>query len=790
MKLKHNDKGFTLAELLVVVAILTILGGLVFLAVQNNLRSMTRLEYDNAAKELFVVAQNHLTLAHSQGYYDLTDADAGAKEAPGDEQDHIYYILKNGNEAGPNMLRLMLPDFSAEANLLTGNYIIRYDFERGLVLDVFYSGKVENSGFQLRNRFNHEFSEDEYFDLLNNYRDSEGASKRRERQNYNGQVIGWYGADAPEKPEVLDLKAPRVTVTNADRLTVAIEHENSVNASDGLLVQLHVRGKISGYTKVCSLFQDGQLNEAAKDIGTVGSEKYEIVLDDVTNNGKHFAQLFNTELGTGSPFRGDNSEKLIPGEDIEVWAVCSSTQRIAPICSSGIQTTNSIFADGSRTGKSDAVKTANIASIRHLENLSPAISGIGDSSLEPVNAIRIEAAIQTRDLYWTKADGEKGFVENTDGTVRTLNDSTGNEKTYYPVVPGRSISYDGQNHSISGVKIDANMDAGLFGSLPSASSVKNLELIDFHVTTGHGTAGTLAGSITGTEVTNVFAHNTRGGASEDTLQVTGSGDTGGLIGSMSGGSVSKCAAAVYVNSTGASAGGLIGRASGGSISDSYSGGHTTGNGKYWDNSFAVLSSGAGRVNVRAAREDAGGLIGTSSAAIRNCYSTSSVRGATSAGGFAGNASGTITNCYCTGLVLSADYNGTPADARELVENSYYNAFIGRGSAAVTDSYYYSGSNNSYYAGLGFHTADGESLLELTDNKASAMDSDWESYKAFFGSMTELDGAQPYDNTLVNHYQSRYPFKTIRQLNDTASSGRQESVHFGDWPEAENMIINK
>jgi hypothetical protein len=57
-------------------------------------------------------------------------------------------------------------------------------------------------------------------------------------------------------------------------------------------------------------------------------------------------------------------------------------------------------------------------------------------------------------------------------------------------------------------------------------------------------------------------------------------------------------------------------------------------------------------------------------------------------------------------------------------------------------------------------------------------------------MTELDGAQPYDNTLVGHYQSRDPFKTIRQLRGEAANGRQLSIHFGDWPEVEKMIMNK
>ena len=67
MEKNRKDKGFSLAELLIVVAIVTILLGVSFVAVQNHQRSMTRLEFDTIAKEIFVAAQNHLTAAESQG---------------------------------------------------------------------------------------------------------------------------------------------------------------------------------------------------------------------------------------------------------------------------------------------------------------------------------------------------------------------------------------------------------------------------------------------------------------------------------------------------------------------------------------------------------------------------------------------------------------------------------------------------------------------------------------------------------------------------------------------------
>ena len=51
-------------------------------------------------------------------------------------------------------------------------------------------------------------------------------------------------------------------------------------------------------------------------------------------------------------------------------------------------------------------------------------------------------------------------------------------------------------------------------------------------------------------------------------------------------------------------------------------------------------------------------------------------------------------------------------------------------------------------------------------------------------------AQPYDAKLAQEYRSQYPFKTIKNLDSTASTSyTQVVVHYGDWPEAETLVKN-
>ena len=62
---RNNKHGFTMAEMLIVVAIIGVLSAVSFVAVTQHQRSMERLERDSVAREIFIAAQNHLTMAHS-----------------------------------------------------------------------------------------------------------------------------------------------------------------------------------------------------------------------------------------------------------------------------------------------------------------------------------------------------------------------------------------------------------------------------------------------------------------------------------------------------------------------------------------------------------------------------------------------------------------------------------------------------------------------------------------------------------------------------------------------------
>lgn len=74
MEQKRQNKqkrraAFTLAEFLTVIAIVGILASLSFVAVIHYQRKLRRLEMDQTAKEIFLAAQNHLTLEVSVGRF-------------------------------------------------------------------------------------------------------------------------------------------------------------------------------------------------------------------------------------------------------------------------------------------------------------------------------------------------------------------------------------------------------------------------------------------------------------------------------------------------------------------------------------------------------------------------------------------------------------------------------------------------------------------------------------------------------------------------------------------------
>ncbi len=730
MTKNRKRRGFTLAEMLIVVGIIVILAGVSFVGVQSYQSSSTRLELDTIAKEIFIAAQNHLTEAESQGLLNGLGDSVGypGSLSKGSEKDiidgkqEVYYVLNDGSNK--EALNLLLPDYAVDQTILSGSYLIRYQPSSGKVLDVFYS-RLGTPTFLTR--AGTEFNKDDYGTLMGdepNYR----AGGEGNREKYDGnKIIGWYGGESPI-PTGERLRVPTFEIHNEDTLWVEVTDPNT-SAAEGYRIKLIVIGKTSKAEKYFDL-----INEASPNGRVTGSSgSYQILLDDITQESMHFA-----DLGGG----------FVPGEDLEIKVVSYSTSTLANVAMSATKTTNSLFADPKsvmKNGSDVDNGLASIANIRHLENLDAAVS-----SLEHSDDFAVTKANQIEDLSWTDFMAKTG-KENT----VVYSGATPTEKgCYYPVSPDHAIEYDGQNHSVLNLRVQHTGNAGMFGTLEDSS------------------------------IENVIVRNEVESGTDASLEIKGDGYAGGLVGYMEGGSVTNCAVAVYVNG-GDAAGGLIGKAeSGVTVSGCYAGGHTK-DGKYLS---ATTAGDEARMNVIATGV-AGGLIGDAgNTTISNSYSTCSAKATDTtggtAGGFVGTGGGSISGSYCTGLVSGATegaFAGTAETGFSATNCKYFeivNEIKKDDDGNEIDGY-------NYLKPLGNKTRE----VTETDFNIKPFDADADSYDSFVGDPDEWQDAKPYDAALTTYYKGKYDLQTVKQLGASVEDTDLVATHYGDWPAPEEFVFN-
>ena len=775
MKKLKNRIGMTLAEMLIVIAIIAVLSGIAFIAVWNHMRSLGQLERDGIAKEIFVAAQNHLTMVYGENYLKADTENYGTL----DDSGVYYFVVNRGNgftADGSSVLDQMLPFGSIDETVRAGgNYIIRYQKQTGLVLDVFY---CSGNG----SRYDHSFfDEDDYSGVLS----KKGEGKKNERRTYvKGSILGWYGAEGAAELETLTLQPPDIEVINAGKLYVKITDKNYSQTGASLrLIVTGVKSKVPHYVTVYTSPQ-------------AATTEYIVVLDEVTAAGSKSILGGTSGGGHIASRKFDDMSNIdndfIPGEDITIQAVAYSTSSLANVAYSTKHRVNSLFESFDET-----TQTAYITNIRHLENLDGRISGINPGA--GTGQININAAVQGASLDWEEFKTEiKGLDSSTEINVyqKTDGDSGTKDDCYYPVSPDYAMTYDGKGYRISNIAVDFNGSAGLFGegktgegNAAKLTEISNLELVDFSVK-GVSSAGALAGSLNGTKVNNVLARNSEGIAAGRKIEAAAaSGSAGGLVGVLNGGEINYSAASLTV--AGYKAGGLIGAIQGTNpkVNGCYSGGHVEeikDDGgdvigvRYSSSSFDVTGTGTGAL--------AGGLIGDAgSASITNSYSTCSVSGGT-AGGFAGNAGGTITHCYSTGLVYP-EKNGT------VLLN---NAFIGSGSPTVPAG----DGNKSYYFSIVNEvlTQDGSKITSIDykgpgNEAVAALDADADTYNSFVGPDSEWKSASAYCAALRSYYGGKYNMQTVERLegtswdSDTVKKNYFVRTHYGDWPAPEVFVIN-
>ena len=766
---RRSNRGFSLAELMMAVAIIGILAGVSFIGVVNYLRSMALLERDGIAKEIFIAAQNHLTMAEGQNFYGILQEDKDGKpiHCGYSDTDGIYYYIVNGSGdiSSTEMISTMMPFGAIDETIRSaGSYIIRYQLKPALVLDVFYCS-------QNGSRFDRKLGSGDYVDAKAARGNSENNNKGA-RRYFKGDVLGWYGGEEASSLTPTTIEAPDLKIVNGNTLYAEITNPNSSSSVKLRLLIEGVDSNASGYFDL-----DGGLT---------------VTLDDITTHFNGFSHINKQDGPNFSTFiKQSDSPDFIPGEDIRLRVMAYDNSSLSNIAYSSYKTTNSLFAS-----VDDGV--VSVSSIRHLENLYKEISNFSRAADTPLSVV------QTTDLSWPEFLADSTTSTNVyAGALHTC------ENMYMPVSPEYPLSYDGQNHNISGLSVTGiyqslgvgdvvytGGNAGIFGTLKENSSVRNLAILDAKIQTkkesGNGNAGALAGKANATAIENVIAYNTKTYTDHSNI-VTDSGSAGGLVGEMIGGSISYSAASLYVESKNGDAGGLVGTISGNgvTVSGCYSGGHTD-HGTYYDASTkAPLYNVIGFGN-------AGGLIGNSGgAAISNSYSTCSalsgkieegtvqVTSDGYVGGLVGTGSGSINNSYATGLVKG--YSSGEAINEGALAGSF------SGTDTITDSKYFEIINEreikeegtligyDYLDAVGSGTAKNSTGIEAIDKDVTAYDS-------YVGAPAGWKAALPYDATLEEYYAKKYSLKTVEQLGVNVTD-KYVKIHYGDWPAPEIFVIN-
>lgn len=687
----RKKNGFSVVELLVAVGIISVLMGVSFVTLFQHQKDTRRVELDAVAREIFVAAQNHLTMAQSQGLLEKIDpsiAGHDAGTADGSEAGVYYYVVTDHgfDQKANDALSLMLPFGSLDDTVRNGSYVIRYQKDAARVLDVFYA--IPGTG-----KYEHTFSgtdAGEYNHLVSNCKPGasgtpteEAAQAARYTYNYNGAdtIIGWYGGNG-----------------------LSVEVDDTQNAGKGAQLKLIVTGETSGNSRSFTLINGGT---DSPNIGGIISSagagrKVMIRLDDITQaaftldgvgrDSGRFNDIMNP-TGTAA------ADKLIPGENIIISAEVSYPADSGKLgmATSAKKRANSLFAsqlgvDTDTNGHLDNFAVT-ISNLRHFENLGTSVSGFDakdyNESAKP--KLPVEAR-QTRNFVKTYSwSGFKKKINTSDpGSVVIHYDNTTTDAgKFMPVTPQYVLQYDGVGCTISGITVAGSGASGLFGAVEqSGSAISDLRLLDFDIVSSDGNAGALADTLSDTSIARVIAYNkpAKGATAaelsadmvrEAKLEITGHTNVGGLVGSMTGGSADMVVASVFVRSA-QTAGGLIGNAANVSVNHSYSGGHTKEKvftDKVTDPrnlSGAPEADLVGRINVIGADPAAdptakiGGLIGTASGTTRVdfSYTTCSIRAGADTTGLIGGVSDNSFVADPTHVYAATSGSGTVATTNE------------------------------------------------------------------------------------------------------------------------------
>ncbi len=693
-----NEKGFTMAELMLAVAIIIILGALAMVGVTRYLRSMRLMEMDNAAKELFFAAQNRITAELNSGTLGRLDAkqmetDAENAKAISGVEYMVRFPDKVNGKTDSTLWDELLPFGSIDDTIRTnGFYIITYsldiDANLATVLDVWYTSDDGSGFFRNWDRSEDALRNASYKQLTDARVDGNKNNRLKFPDGNGNAVIGHYGGTGVTLSRS-ELAIKEFQLINKEELylTGTVERVKGTITLDQVKVNIIVEGRKSGAKKIVTLDQVTDAASATEGYdpnSNSNSGKFLFVLDDITTADKRFNKRFSTDA---------DGKKFIPGEDIQVTVEVYSNDVLANI-DRATAVDNSLFQYVKQSTESNITTAeAGIGNFRHLQNLSSAVSGVelGVKDATHANRLGINSALQTTDLKWTKSkptdpSESKGFAEFERPVLFGTSTSIGgniyyNEgntiNSFFPIDidPKNTESFEKQFGIVENedekpkVRCFLYYDAGYTGigtSAPEKHKISNLKV------SGVNNAGLFGSVGTNESVVPQENNDTKEyllsvkNLDMSTATITGDSAAGTVAATvqratmLTNVSISDATVTISENKTG-NVGGAVGESV---------------------NGLNLVNVSVTEANVSTDSGNAGGLLGEHSGTkvhltISGCSVTNSttdkpVTGTTAAGGLVGsitNGIPTITNSYSTAIVSGNVAGGLVGTVAECGDGS-------------------------------------------------------------------------------------------------------------------------
>lgn len=536
-KYETANSGFTMVELLTVIAILLLVGLIAVFSLSKLRRSLRQHELDTRAEIIYVAAQNRmaeLRAAGCEGLYSkgLSDGDNGvyAMAFDGTHMDEssrdvefCYLYVNDASDKRTGAPAALLPDTAVDKDLWNGCWCIEYAPSTGSIYAVFYSESPLPS----------------HTDLNGNYRNF----------NYRARTasVGYFGGDIAQTQDISKFN-PSISIENAEKLTVTFYSNNPSDDTSAhpLTFTITISDQFGGsYTRTVTGLQGGLQQLDSRNY------KYQWVLDDLTSSNKRFFAQTVGKVSCGTPI---TIKLTVSSTDPSIDTVFTT------------RTTNGLFDD--RTDLGYGENTALVAYGRHLANLS-------DTS--HVNAAIITSAVQIGDI---------SFFDDPADKTDWYSLYTANGVKFSPIYNKNLTSFSGihftsgsyEQHIINGLTVSSSSAAGLFSAF--SGKISNAILVNSQIT--GGVAGGLAARTDGAltlENCRVYLTELSGlkAASADAVPARITGTTaGGLVGIADHSLTIQNSFASTIIKGSTAAAGLVGHAQGAvSVSRSYADSYLT-----------------------------------------------------------------------------------------------------------------------------------------------------------------------------------------------------------------------